>query len=155
MATTFFAPAMADVDILTGAIGLEQQAQFAYGAGAKSGLLSADVVKVATAIADQHKQHEAALTAAVTKLGGTVPTAATSYPNLNLGTLKTQEDVLKLALMLEVQAANAYFDAFTKLTDVGLKNAGLSIMNDETQHVAILRSALGMDPMSSSFMPLK
>ncbi len=152
MATTLFAPAMADVDILMGAIGLEQQAQYAYGAGAKSGLLSADVVKVATAIADQHKQHEAALTAAVTKLGGTAPKAKDTY---DLGTLKTQEDVLKLALMLEVQAANAYFDAFTKLTDVGLKNAGLSIMNDETQHVAILRSALGMDPVSSSFMPLK
>lgn len=152
MPSTLFAPMSADVDILNGAISLEQQAQWTYGAAAKTGLLSADVVKVATAIADQHKQHEQALSAAVTKMGGTPPTAKSTY---DLPSLKSQGDILNYALTLETQAANAYYDAFTKLSDLGLKQAGISIMNDEVQHVVVLRSALGMNPVVTSFMPLK
>ena len=152
MNAVFSAPLAADVDILNGAISLEQQAQWTYAAAAKSGLLSADVVSVATAIVDQHKQHEQVLAAAVTKLGGTPTTAKASY---DLPSLASQNDVLKYALKLETQAANAYFGAFTQLSDAALQQAGISIMNDEVQHVVVLRSALGLDPVPTSFMPLK
>lgn len=152
MASNLLAPTTADVDILNGAISLEQQAQWTYAAAAKTNLLSPDVLKVATQIAGQHQQHEQALAAAVTKLGGTPPTAKSSY---DLPTIKTQTDILNYALKLETQAANAYFDAFTKLSDNALQLAGISIMNDEVQHVVVLRSALGLDPVPSSFLPLK
>ncbi len=142
----------ADVTILNGAIELEQQAQWTYGAAAGTKLLKDDVLAVAVKISGQHKEHEAALTAAVKKLGGTPPTAKSSYP---LPDLKTQEDILKYALKLEITAANAYYDAFTKLSDNTLKLAGISIMGSEVQHVVVLRSALNLDPVDTSFMPLK
>lgn len=149
---SFVAQANTDVTILNGAIELEQQAQWTYAAAAKSGLLKPEVVTVATKISGQHGAHEAALTEAVKKLGGTAPKAKDSYP---LPELKSQEDVLKYALKLETMATNAYFDAFTKLSDKALKMAGVSIMNDEAQHVAVLRGALGMDPVEGSTLPLK
>jgi rubrerythrin len=140
-----------DVTILNTAIGLEQQAQWTYGAAAKTNLLKPEVVTVATKIAGQHKEHETALSAAVRQLGGTPPTAKDTYP---LPELKSQEDILKYALSLETAAANAYFDAFTKLSSNALKLAGISIMNDESQHVVVLRSALGLDPVQGAFFPL-
>lgn len=149
---SYLAQATGDIAILNGAIELEQQAQWTYAAASKSGLLKPEVVAVATKIAGQHGAHESALADAVKKLGGTAPKAKDSYP---LPELKSQEDVLKYALKLETQATNAYFEAFTKLSDKALKLAGISIMNDEAQHVAVLRGALGLDPVESATLPLK
>lgn len=147
------APLAADVDLLNAAIALEQQAIWTYTTAAKTNLLKPEVLAVATKIAGQHVDHEKAWTAEVQKLGGTPPTAKDKY---DLPDLKTQEDILKYALSLEVLAANTYFDVLQKLTSKTFKSISASIMNDETTHVVVLSSALGMQPFSSgAFMPLK
>jgi hypothetical protein len=63
---------------------------------------------------------------------------------------------LKYALSLEVLAANTYFDVLQKLTDATRKQLSASIMTDESQHVTVLSSALGMTPFNATaFLPLK
>ncbi len=147
------APLAADVDLLNAAIALEQQAIWTYGAAAKTNLLTPDVLAVALKIVGQHQDHEKAWTTEVTKLSGTPPKAKDSY---DLPPLKTQEDILKYALSLEILAANTYFDVLQKLTSKTLKSISASIMNDETTHVVVLSSALGLQPFNTSaFMPLK
>lgn len=146
------APTQADADILTAAIQLERKAQAAYAAGAKSGLLDAGTVALATKIAGQHAEHEKADTAALTKMGGTVPPVDN---NFNFPAFKTGEDILKYALDLEQTAANTYFDSIKKLQDKSLLQAVISIQNAEAEHVALLRSALKMDPSPVSFLPFK
>jgi rubrerythrin len=143
----------ADVDLLNAAIALEQQAIWTYGAAAKTNLLKPEVLDVAKMIAGQHADHEKALSDQVTKMGGTPPKAKDSY---NLPALNSQEDILKYALSLEVGAANGYFDVLQKLSDKTLKQLSASIMGDESQHVTVLSSALGMQPFNmTAFLPLK
>lgn len=147
------APLAADVDLFNAAIALEQQAIWTYQTAAKTNLLKPEVLTVATKIAGQHADHAKALSDAVTKLGGTPPTAKDKY---DLPDLKTQEDILKYALSLEVLATNTYFDVLQKLTDATRKQLSASIMTDESQHVTVLSSALGMTPFNATaFLPLK
>ncbi len=147
------APMAADVDMLNAAIGLEQEAIFAYKTAAGTGILSKEVLDVATKIVGQHVEHEKALAAEVTKQGGTPVKAKDKY---DLPALKSQEDILKFALGKEMQAANAYFDIVQKASAVTTKGLVGSIMNDETTHVVTLASALGMSPFNSTaFMPLQ
>ena len=147
------APLAADVDLLNAAIGLEQEAQYDYKTAAATGLLSPDVLAVATKIAGQHADHEKAWTAEVVKLGGTPTKAKDKY---DLPTLSSQADILKFALGKEINAANAYFDVIQKASSPTLKSIAGSIMNSETTHVITLASALGLSPLNTSpFMPLK
>ncbi|MBN9391777.1 MAG: DUF4439 domain-containing protein [Chloroflexi bacterium] len=148
----YAAPTQADMDILTAAISAEQKAQAAYAAGAASGKLDAATVALATKIASQHAEHEKAEAAALTKMGGTPPAKPASF---DFPTFNTAEDILKYALGLEQDAANAYFSAVKTLQDNSLVLAVISIQNDEAQHVALLRSALKMDPSPVSFLPFK
>ena len=147
-------PSQADMDIIKGAIGLEQKAQAAYAAGAASGLLDKATVDLATKIASQHAEHEKADTAILVKMGGTAP-AKPAPASFNFPAFKTAEDILKYALSLEEEATNAYFDSIKKLTDRSLVQAVNSIQNTEAEHVAILRQALKMDPSPVSFLPFK
>lgn len=148
------APTQADMDILVAAIKLEQQAQAAYAAGAASGLLDDATKALATKIAGQHAEHEKADTAALQKMGGTAPAPA-DPKTYNFPAFKTAEDILKYALTLEQTAANAYFSSIKQLQDKSLLQAVISIQNNEAEHVALLRSALKMDPSPVSFLPFQ
>lgn len=152
ISSIYAAPTQADMDILKSAISAEQKAQAAYAAGAASGKLDAATVAVATKIMNQHAEHEKAETAALVKMGGTAPAKPASF---DFPTFNTAEDILKYALGLEQDAANAYFAAVKQLQDNSLVLAVISIQNDEAQHVAVLRSALKMDPSPVSFLPFK
>ena len=147
------APMAADVDMLNAAVALEQEAQFAYKAAAGTNLLSPAILAVATKIVGQHAEHEKALSAEITKQGGTPVKAKDKY---DLPALASQTDILKFALGKEMAAANAYFDIVQKATMVNSKILVGSIMNDETTHVVTLASALGISPFNATaFMPLK
>ncbi len=151
-AGTVLAPNMADMDILTAAIQLEQKAQAAYAAGAASGLLDDATKALATKIASQHAEHEKADTAALVKMGGKAPEKPKDF---GFPAFKTAEDILKYALDLEQTAANTYFASVKQLSDASLIKAVISIQNAEAEHVALLRSALKMDPSPVSFLPFK
>lgn len=142
-----------DVTILNSALGLEYQAIAAYQLGAESGLLQKPVRDLAVQFQGDHKQHAQVLSSTITKLGGTPvqPKPASAY-NFPTGNLKTQADVLRFAAGLEKGAASAYLGAVPALANKDLAKAAASILGDETMHWAVLRQALGENPVPGSFI---
>src|SRR5579883_1748618 len=142
-----------DVAILNTALGLEYQAIAAYQVGAESGLLQKPVMDVALRFQGDHKQHAQLLSSTITKLGGTPvqPKAPAAY-NFPVNNLKDQADVLRFAAGLEKGAASAYLGAVPAFANKDLAKAAASIMGDETMHWAVLRNALGENPVPAAFI---
>lgn len=139
-----------DIRILNTAIGAEYEAVAAYQLGAESGLLVPDVLKVAVKFQGHHKEHIDALSAAVTKLGGDAASAKPKY-NFPVEKLKKQKDVLEFAAGLERGAVSAYAGAIPVFDNRDLSAAAASILADEAMHWAVLRNALGLDPVPGAF----
>lgn len=139
-----------DILILNTAIGAEHEAVAAYQLGAESGLLVPDVLKVAVKFQGHHKEHIDALSAAVTKLGGHAASAKAKY-NFPVSKLKKQQDVLEFAAGLERGAVSAYAGAIPVFDNRDLSAAAASILADEAMHWAVLRNALGLDPVPGAF----
>lgn len=140
-----------DVTILNSALGAEQQAIAAYQVGAESGLLQKPVLDLAVKFQSQHKAHADLLAATVKQLGGTPVTPKAKY-DFPVSTLKTQADVLRFAAGLEQGAVSAYLGAIPIFDNRDLAKAAGSILGDEAMHWAILRNALGEDPVPSAFV---
>lgn len=140
-----------DVTILNSALGAEQQAIAAYQLGAESGLLQKAVKDLAVQFQGHHKAHADALAKAVAKLGGK-PVAPMKDYNFPKDKLKSQNDVLTFAASLEKGAVSAYLGAVPILTDKDLAKAAASILGDEAMHWAVLRNALGQNPVPEAFV---
>ena len=140
-----------DVVILNAALGAEQEAIAAYQLGATSGLLQKPVLDLAVQFQGHHKEHAAALAATVKKLGGTPVEAPKSY-SFPTQKLKSQADVLAFAAELEKGAVSAYLGAVPILTDRDLAKVAASILGDEAMHWAVLRQALGQNPVPTAFL---
>ena len=140
-----------DAAILNTALAAELEAIAAYGVGAGSGLLKGPVLALATTFQGHHKQHADVLAGAVQKLGGQPATAKTKY-DFPVDTLKTQNDVLRFAAGLEKGAVSAYLGAVPMFKDRELSKAAASILGDEAMHWAVLRQALGDEPVPAAFV---
>ena len=140
-----------DVSILNAAVSTEYEAIAAYQLGAESGLLSAGALKLGISFQDHHKQHVDALVATVQKLGGGAnePLADYGFP---LDKLTDEAAVLRLAAGLEKGAVSAYLGAVPILDDRDLAKVAASILGDEAMHWAVLRNALGEDPVPVAFV---
>lgn len=136
----------ADADILNVALGLEHEAIEAYQIGAESGLLQKPVLDVAVAFQSHHKAHRDALMAAIKSIGG-APVAPKSRADyvaaLDVASIKSQADVLKLAQRLERGAANAYLGVIPSFKDRTLAQVSGRLAADETMHFTVLTQALG------------
>lgn len=147
-----------DIATMNVALGLEHQAIAAYTAGAETKLLSDGVLKVAVKFMDQHKQHRDALASTIKKLGGKPVEAQSKYDvvaiakGVGVTSITTEKDVITLAMKLEDQATKAYLGAIPTFENKDVVKAAASIMADEAQHTAILRSALGEDPVPQAFV---
>ena len=140
-----------DAAILNTALAAELEAIAAYGVGAGSGLLKGPVLALATTFQGHHKQHADVLAGAITKLGGKPATAKAKY-EFPVETLKTQNDVLRFAAGLEKGAVSAYLGAVPIFKDRELSKAAASILGDEAMHWAVLRQALGDEPVPAAFV---
>src|SRR6478752_1782320 len=122
-----------DVSILNAALAAELEAIAAYGVGAGSGLLKGPVLALATTFQGHHKQHADVLAGTVTRLGGKPATAKSKYdfPVENL----------------EKGAVSAYLGAVPSFKDRELSKAAASILGDEAMHWAVLRQAVGDEPV--------
>jgi hypothetical protein len=142
-----------DVAILNTALGLEYQAIAAYQVGAESGLLQKPVLDLAVQFQGDHKKHAEILTSTISKMGGTPVMAKRpadyAFPTASL---KSQADVLKFAANLEQGAASAYLGAVPAFMSKDLAKYAASILGDETMHWAILRNALGENPVPAAFI---
>jgi hypothetical protein len=138
--------ASGDVAILNFALGLEHEAIGVYEVAAGSGLLTSPVLDAATVFLGHHRQHRDTLAGVIGRMGGE-PVAA--KPNsayvekLDLGALRSEADVLKLAHELERQAANAYLGAVPKFGDGDLAHAAARISADEVMHFTVLTRVMG------------
>lgn len=142
--------ALTDVQILNAALNAEREAIAAYQVGAESGLLKKDVLKTAVQFQGHHKAHADVLAATIQKLGGTAGAAPAKY-DFPVNKLKTQKDVLDFAAALERGAVTAYAGAIPKFGNRDLAYAAASILSDEAMHWAVLRHALGLDPVPGAF----
>jgi bacterioferritin (cytochrome b1) len=140
-----------DVTILNSALAAELEAIAAYGVGAGSGLLKGAVLALAGTFQGHHKQHADVLAGAITRLGGKPNVAKPSY-SFPVETLKTQNDVLRFAANLEKGAVSAYLGAVPLFKDRDLSKAAASILGDEAMHWAVLRQAVGEDPVPAAFV---
>lgn len=142
-----------DARILNVALGLEFEAIAAYGVGAKSGLLKGQALKLALQFRGQHRAHAEALQGAIRGMGaravGPKPVKDYHFP---VNTLHNQADVLRFAAGLEKAAAMAYLGTVPEFHNRGLAKTAASIMGDETMHWAVLRDALGENPVPISFI---
>ena len=139
--------APSDVALLNTALELEHMAIYAYGFAAGSGLLSQGTLAVGGLFKGSHEVHRAALTQAIKDLKG-FPIAAKKSYSFDAFELKTEADVLRLALFLEMKAAHAYNDALGQFRRKTLLDAAGRIMGDEVSHAAVLRAALGKPPVA-------
>lgn len=142
----------ADIAILNGALAAENQAIAAYQVAVYSGLLSAGVKSVALTFQGHHGEHSVALGETIIKLGGTPAPGKDSY-DFPVASLKNEADVLRFAAGLERGAVIAYLSAVPKLDNREVAQAAASILGDEAMHWAVLRSALGQEPVPAAFMP--
>ena len=135
-----------DVAILNVALALEHEAIEAYQIGAESGLVTQAVLPTAVLFQSHHKAHRDALVATIQQLGGTAVSAKTRaeyMTALNVASLKSQTDVLRLAAKLERGAANAYLGVIPSFQDSALAQVSARLAADETMHWTALSSALG------------
>jgi rubrerythrin len=142
-----------DATILNTALGAEQEAIAAYQVGAESGLLQKPVLDLAVQFQGHHKAHADLLAQTVKKLGGkpSEPKKTADY-KFPVDKLKSQEDVLRFAAGLEKGAVSAYLGAVPLFANRDLSKAAASILGDEAMHWAILRQALGDNPVPDAFV---
>ena len=141
----------ADIRILNTALAAELEAIAAYEVGAKSGLLQPAVLELAVQFQGHHRQHADALAGTVRKLGGTAAEAKAQYA-FPTETLKSQADVLHFAAGLEKGAVSAYLGAVPLFAERELARVAASILGDEAMHWAVLRQAVGEDPVPDAFV---
>ena len=143
----------ADANILNTALAAEQEAIAAYQLGAESGLLKKPTLDLAVQFQGHHKAHADLLAETVQKLGGKPAEAkAVAAYKFPVEKLKSQADVLRFAAGLERGAVSAYLGAVPVLDDRELSKAAASILGDEAMHWAVLRHALGENPVPDAFV---
>lgn len=140
-----------DVDILNSALGAEHQGVAAYQIGAESGLLQKPVLRLAMQFQGHHRAHADLLAATVKQLGGTPVKPKQKY-DFPVDQLKSQADVLRFAAGLEQGAVSAYLGAVPQFDNRDLARAAASILGDEAMHWAVLRQAVGEDPVPAAFV---
>jgi rubrerythrin len=150
-----------DLKILNNALFFEHQGIWAYDFAAGK-LSNTDVGKAVLAIALEnqadHKQHRAALAAAVRDLGGTPVQHESSYDLFSYldkgeGNLDSDANIAKLALALETDAAIAYVMESAKLKTPALIAVGAGIGSVEAIHAARIRAAFNSLGMNIPVVP--
>ena len=135
-----------DVGVIQTALALEHEGIAAYQIAGKSGLLSKGTLQVATIFLGHHELHRDSLAKLVTQAGAkpVEPKSDAQYiADLNLGSLKSEKDVVALATILEHGAASAYIGQISAIRDPKLANLFASISADEATHWSTLNAAGG------------
>ena len=142
------AQAGSDLAIINVALTLEHEGISAYQIGAESGLLKGAVLDTAVLFKSHHEGHREVLVKAIRSMGGTPvePESMAHYKKskkLNIASIRTAADVLRLARRLELGAIHAYVGVIPSFDDRGLAQAASVLIADETMHYTALTQALG------------
>jgi rubrerythrin len=137
----------ADVEILNGALDLELRIVAAYKAGAAR--LRGSMLDIAQTFLEQEQEHADGLASAIKDAGGKPNRAKSAY---EFPEMRSQTDVLRYAIDIENTTIAAYIDALAKLTQGDLRATIAGIVTNEAEHVAVLRDALGMNPVPAALV---
>jgi len=154
--TTKKAASASDLTVLRTASSLELVAVNAYDVAIKSGLVKRPAVAdAAKAFMSQHKDHAAVFQSLTKKLGGepyvNPNPAVTAQLAPRLGALKSEQDILTLALELERSAAATYLAAVGTFTELSLNEAIMSVGGVESRHAAVLATVLDQPAVTAAF----
>lgn len=130
-----------DLEIVNYALTLEYVEADFYRAVAGSGLFRGAQLETIKRFGDDERQHVDALTATVSKLGGTpAPRPKTKFP------LTSANEVLNLAATVENLGAAAYLGQAGRIKNKEILAAALSIHTVEARHAGALNVLLGKSP---------
>lgn len=144
-----------DLGILNTALALEHEGIAAYQIAAESGLLQAQVLAVGVLFQGHHKGHRDELARLVQLAGGkpVEPKSQSTYAQaINAAAIKSQEDILRLAVKLERGAANAYIGSIASLHDFKLAQLFARLGADEAAHWTVLSKAIGENIPEKAFI---
>ncbi len=130
-----------DLGILTAALYLEHEAVAAYQAGAESKLLSPGVLQVAVAFQSDHKYHRDGISGVLKSLGVEPAGPEKKY---DFGSLRNENDILRLARNLEQGAVQAYATLASNILTKAVLNFGANVLVDEVRHRTVLNAVLGI-----------
>ncbi len=137
----------ADIEILGHLLALERRTIAAYTAGIP--LLDRAQAKAAKQFLNQELLHAGELLGLIKAAGGELPVRAASY---DLGGRSGAADVLGLLHRLERAQIGAYLEAIPRLAPGPVRAAVATILNNDAQHIAILRLLQGSSPVPSAFV---
>ncbi len=137
----------ADIALLKALLDLERRTVAAYTAGLP--LLSHPDALIAKQFLNEELQHTGELISLIKATGGKAAPYLGAY---DLGRPADGPAVLALLHGLERAQISAYLEAIPKLSPSPVRAAAATILASDAQHVAVLRSAQGLDPMPSAFL---
>jgi rubrerythrin len=137
----------ADLVLLNQALDLEHEAIAAYTAGIP--LLNGRPKKAAQLFLEQELSHAGEMYGLVKQAGGRPNKPKAAY---DLGHPNTAADVLRLLHDLEQRELRLYLGVITRLSPGSVRAAVAAVLANDAQHVAVLRSALGLVPLPSPFV---
>ncbi|MEO8037179.1 MAG: ferritin-like domain-containing protein [Betaproteobacteria bacterium] len=137
--------------ILNGALRGEHQIVAGYQIGAERGLLQKSLTDMAVQFHGHHKAHVDLLMNSVKHLGGT-PESAPQKFDFPVDQMKSATDVLRFFAALEQSAVSAYLKAVPAFDNSDLAKAAASILGTDAMHWAVLRQALGDNPVPAAFV---
>ena len=141
-------PTAGAVHLLDQALVVEHTTLYAYSLGVQ--LFGAATAPLATSFRQHHLDHRDRLRSLIAGLGGTPTPARASY---DVGTPPGDENgILSLVATLEEEAARAHYAALRQIADPAILQQLGSIMADEAQHSAALRTVLQQDPAPAAFV---
>ena len=135
-----------DLEVLNYALTLEHLENEAYKVINASGKLTGRAVADLKVIGQHEQDHVDALTAAITKAGGTPVKARASYNFGALGDLTTEAGILKVAQIMEDLGVSAYNGAGIEITDKGILGVAGQIVQVEARHAGLLRALNNVAP---------
>jgi rubrerythrin len=129
-----------DLAVLNGALALEHEAIAIYDAGLRDGLFSAALRKYALEFHGDHIGHRDTQIALVEERGGRAAAPLAAYPWIRA---TAGDDVIRLALEIELAAQKAYTSLISQIRSSDyLLSAGF-ILIDEVRHLTVWRRVLG------------
>jgi len=135
-----------DLEVLNYALTLEHLENEAYKVINASGKLTGKNVAYLKIIGKHEQDHVDALTAAISKAGGTPVKARKSYNFGALGDLTTEAGMLKVAQIMEELGVGAYNGAGIEIMDKGILGVAGQIVQVEARHTGLLRALNNVPP---------
>lgn len=135
-----------DLAILNGALGLEYQLVATYRLAADRGLLRSPFRR----FGEDHARHAESLRNAIAMKGGAPVPAPAGLPDGGLP--EDEAGLLRFLEDLERGIAETYLGAVPAFLDRDLARRTAGIFGVETMHWALLRGAMGLEPLPGSFI---